>query len=140
LGIVSAVAITIYVLEPAGQPTYVLNKERDGYNMSGDWNGVMYSQYLQRTEHVDMYMDQQGAFFDGDLQSNFGAYTLLGNVTHGALEGDGFFFAGTAPFSGTEYPFRFDGEFVNSDSITGLWQLTIPGGNDAGTFAFGRRF
>lgn len=140
LGVVSNVAVTLYVLEPSGLPTFVLNKELNGYNLSGDWNGLMYSQYLQSTQHADMYMDQQGVLYDGDVQSSFGFYTLIGDILQGGYENAAFYFSGEAPFSGERYPFRFDGQYVNPDSIVGIWQVNIPGGGDSGTFAFGRDF
>lgn len=140
LGILSNVSMTIMVLEPAGQPTYFLNRERNGYNLSGDWDGWMYSQFLNTTEDAEMFMNHQGTLFDGDVESSFGFYNLLGDVTSGAQNGAGVSFWGTAPFDGGEYPFQFDGTFINRDSVNGSWQLSVSGGGDSGTFAFARRF
>lgn len=140
LGVISSVAMTIFVLEPSGQPNFSINRERGGYNLSGDWNGLMYSQFLNTTEDADLFMDQQSNLFDGDVQSQFGFYTLMGAINSGTLDGDGFFFAGSAPYNGNNYPFRFDGSFVNRDSVSGTWQLDVTGGGDAGLFAFNRRF
>lgn len=127
LGVVSGVAITLLVLEPSGHPSYILNKELGGYNLSGDWNGLMYSQYLQTTQPADLYVDQQGSLYDGDVLSSFGFYSLLGDILQGGSEGSGFYFSGEAAFSGTDYPFRFDGQFVTQDSIFGTWQVSFSG-------------
>lgn len=140
LGVVSNAAIHLYVLEPSGQPTYVLNKETAGYNLSGEWDGAMYSQLLQTTQPADLFLDQQGTFYDGSVQVQFGIYTLLGQINQGAIQDNGIYFGGTASFDGNRYPFRFDGEFVTQDSIAGYWQLNVTGGSDAGEFGFSRRF
>lgn len=140
LGIISGVAVTLFVLEPSGQPAYVLNKVQGNYNMSGDWNGLIYSQYLNSTEDAELFMDQQGVLFNGDVQANFGFYSLLGDITNGGQEGSAFYLAGTAPFGNGNYPFQFEGIYVTPDSILGTWILDVTGGGDSGTFAFGRRF
>jgi hypothetical protein len=140
LGVLTGVSITLYVLEPSGEQAYILNKAQNGFNLSGDWNGLMYSQYLQVTEPANLYVDQQGALYDGDIQSSFGFYTLIGDILQGGIDGDGFYLTGEATFSGTRYPLRFDGNFVTEDSIAGIWQVSISGGSDGGTFGFGRHF
>lgn len=140
LGVVSNVAMTIFVLEPSGQPTYSLSKVRGGYNLSGEWDGWMFSQFLNTTQDADLFMTHQGTLYSGSVESSFGFYTLLGNVEAGAQDGTGISFWGTAPYDGHDYPFRFDGNFINPDSVNGAWQLDVTGGGDAGTFAFARRF
>ncbi|NUO18262.1 hypothetical protein HUU59_02300 [bacterium] len=140
LGVISGVAMTIFVLEPAGQPTYVLNRVQGSFNMSGDWDGLVYSQFLNITEDADLFMDHQGNLFNGDLESQFGFYSLLGNITNGGQQGSAFYLAGDAPYGGQSYPFQLDGNYVNPDSIVGVWILDVDGGGDSGSFAFGRRF
>ncbi len=140
LGVVSNVAMMIYVLEPAGQPNYTLSKVRGAYNLSGDWNGWMYSQFLNTTQNADLFIMQEGNLYTGSVESQFGFYTLLGDVTGGAQDGTGISIWGTAPYEGQEYPFRLDGRYINPDSVNGTWQLDVTGGGDTGTFAFSRRF
>ncbi len=140
LGVLSNVAITLYVVEPSGQPTFSLNQENGGFNLSGEWHGQMYSQWLEDQSTALMYMDQQGAFYDGNVQTNYSLYTLQGIIDAGAMESNNFYFGGTTTgtFGGLE--FRFDGSYVIQDSIAGTWYVTGNDLGDQGTFSFWRRF
>lgn len=140
LGIVSSFALTIYILEPAGQPTYTLNREENGYNLSGFWDGLIYSQLLEDWREAELFVDQQGSLYNGDLEAQMTLYTILGDINDGAQEGDAFYFAGLTEFDNNDHPFRFDGEFVNSDSVAGVWQIALPNGQDVGEFRLWRRF
>lgn len=140
LGVFSNVAVTIHVLEPSGHPAYSLNKEIDGYNLSGEWHGQMYSQWLEDQSPALLYMDQQGAFYDGNVQTDYSLYTLQGIIDEGAMESDDFYFGGTTTGTFSGYEFRFDGSFEVQDSIVGTWYVVGNDLSDQGTFTFWRRF
>jgi len=140
LGVVTGYAITIYILEPAGQPTYTLNRETAGLNLSGEWHGRMFSQLLGDWRDAELFVDQQGSLFDGDLEAHMTLYDILGDVNDGAQEGVGFFVSGLTPIANADSPFRLDGSYVTRDSLAGMWQIALPNGQDAGDFAFLRRF
>ncbi len=140
LGLVSDVAIRLNVLDPQGQPAYTLNRVIGGYNLSGEWRGAMFSDVLQDDAESLLYVDQQGVLFDGDIRATFAFSTLSGRIDEGAILGSSFFFGGNTDGSQSGFPFRFDGQFVNSDSMAGSWQVSGNNVFGSGTFLFRRRF
>lgn len=140
LGVLSSVGIDLFVLEPNGQPAYTLNKEVDGYNLSGEWDGQMYSEWLEDQSAASLYLDQQGAFYDGNVESDYSLYSLVGEIDGGAMEASDFYFGGVTTGSFGGYDFRFNGTFENQDSIAGTWYVTGNELYDQGTFTFWRNF
>ncbi len=140
LGVLSSFAISIYILEPSGQPTYVLNREEFGLNLSGDWSGLMYSNLLGEWRDAELFMDQQSDIFIGSAFSSLSLYTVDADLNDGVLDGTGFYFSGITRMDNLDLPVRFDGAFVYRDSIAGSWQISLPDGQDGGQFRFVRSF
>lgn len=140
LGLVADVAIRLNVLEPQGQPTYTLNRIINGFNLSGEWRGMLFSDLLQDDAESLLYVDQQGVLFDGDIRATFPFSTLSGRIDEGGILGSSFFFGGNTDGSQSGFPFRFDGQFVNPDSMAGSWQVSGNNIFGSGTFLFRRRF
>lgn len=140
LGLVSSVDIEVVGIEPSGQPSYRLYYERGGRNLSGKWTGAMHSDYYEAATYPTIYLDQAGTIFSGDIEADYIFWHLTGDIDRGALQNDAFYFAGVSTGSYAGYSFRFDGDFVGSDSLSGHWTIWSSDFNDSGTFILERGF
>ena len=137
--LVNSAGLEVHYTAPTGIAVFRLNREIGGFNMSGTWNGLLYSNFLQQSRNTAMAMDQEGSSFYGTL-----TVTLLEsaqfNFRSGAYNGSAFQLGGTVHYAGTDYPLSWGGNYVTHDSITGTWQAGTNGEIDGGTFYLGRRF
>lgn len=137
-GVVTSVDILLHVIEPSGQPSYRLYRARDGRNMSGKWTGVMQSDYYPAQTFPNIYLDQAGSIFSGDLEADYIFWHLTGIVDRGAQQADAFYFGGVSTGTYSGYSFRFDGEFVADNAVSGYWTIWSSDFNDSGTFSLNR--
>ncbi|MCB9357296.1 MAG: hypothetical protein H6506_00880 [Calditrichaeota bacterium] len=140
LGVFSEASVVLTVLQPSGQPSYTLNKEINGRNLSGEWRGTMFSEYLQDDAAATLYVDQLGALFDGDIRAPYSFYTLSGDINSGSMQNLSFYLGGVTGSDFPGYSFRLDGSFGTPDSISGSWQVYGNSVYDYGAFVFTREF
>ncbi|MBK6767216.1 MAG: hypothetical protein IPG71_13265 [bacterium] len=138
--VASSVAIQLYVLEPSGQPTYLLYYAHDERNLSGKWSGSMRSDYYDTVTYPTAYINQAGSIFSGDIESDYIFWHFTGDIDRGALQNDAFYFGGVSTGLEDGYAFRFDGEFTAPNTINGQWTIWGTDFNDNGTYTLSRDF
>jgi hypothetical protein len=125
--------------QPSGIASIRVNREMEGYNLSGVWGGAMSSSGLQIQNSAVMTMDQSGQLFTGTVRVVlFDTYNFV--VQSGTLSRAAFQLNGTVRLSSVDYPGTFYGTFVSRDSVSGSWQVGNNASIDQGYFAFGRSF
>jgi hypothetical protein len=129
--------LVVQFTAPAGIPSFHMNKESLGANLTGYWTGFMTGSALPDSRSAIMSMDQQGLFFIGTVDVTF-FETDHFVINHGqqntpAIQFDGSMHVGTAYYSALFY-----GNFLTSDSISGNWQAGQNGSQDFGQFVFHR--
>jgi len=137
--IISGVGLAVHFTTPTGIPEFRVNREQDGVNMSGAWNGFMYSRLLSTTRPAVMTMDQRDQLFSGALTVVLWETTLF-QVNSGVANPPSFQISGTAYLGTDTSPCLLYGSYVTSDSLVGNWQLGQNGDVDQGTFSLGRSF
>lgn len=128
--------LTLNYLEPDNITSFRVNREFDGYNMTGLWSGTMTSNQLQVSRNATMAMDQQGQLFYGSIEVSF-FYLWIFTVENGVGNEDAFQLSGTANVSGDSYEAVLVGQYISVDAITGMWESP---GIDQGEFTFTRSF
>jgi hypothetical protein len=136
---VTSSGMTVHFTQPTGIAAFLMNREVNGYNMTGMWVGKIYSNGLGVLRDATMTMDQEGTLFQGTVNVNLFQSAQF-NLSSGSYNAGTFQISGTARMAGNDYPVLMAGNFVNVDSLSGNWQLGTNGGDDAGTFYMGRSF
>jgi hypothetical protein len=131
--------IALHFLEPASIPAVNLNREIDGYNLSGLWEGEMSSTAFQGQQPATMTMDQTGEFFLGTVQVSFYEPWTF-SLNDGNVSGSAFQIAGAVSTSGGELSAILEGSYAGPDSVTGTWSAGTNGEFDRGDFLFTRTF
>jgi hypothetical protein len=135
----STTGLQVHFVAPTGIDAFRLNREIGGFNMSGYWQGLMYSVNLQQQTGAAMSMDQEGSSFYGTLDANLFEHAEI-SFRSGGYNGSSFQMTGTMRISSSDYPVLVAGNYVTHDSIAGSWEAGSNGSYDRGTFAMGRRF
>lgn len=131
--------LSIHFVEPTGIPTFRVNREIGGYNMSGAWNGSMSSTTWQLQNDASLTMDQQGQSFVGSVETAF-FQTIRFEVNNGVANGNSFHLNATM-FSGTSrYTALIYGTYSARDTTAGYWEAGENGSVDNGQFLFFRSF
>jgi hypothetical protein len=131
--------LAVHFTEPVGIPTFRLNREIAGYNMSGSWRGLMSSTALQLQSDATLSMDQQGQSFYGTAETAFiqSAHFELNNgvANAGSFHLTGTLYEGTASVSTL-----LVGTYLARDTLDGNWDAGENGSVDRGEFWFYRSF
>ncbi|RPH94074.1 hypothetical protein EHM69_08350 [candidate division KSB1 bacterium] len=136
---VGAAGLTVHFEEPDDIPAFRLNREVDGYNLSGLWVGPMTSSSAQEERAATMDMDQQGQSFYGTVDVSF-YRTLQFHLTSGAASVASFEMSGILTIGTTDYPAFFSGQYYAPDTVHGYWQAGSSGEVDHGEYLYFRSF
>jgi hypothetical protein len=124
---------------PTGIQSFRVNRELEGYNLTGLWNGSMYSALTEFTRNATMTMDQNGQLFNGEIDVTFDqAYHFM--ITTGTANQNAMQMSGTARISALEFPTLFVGTYSEIDTVQGTWQAGQNSEIDHGDFIFVRSF
>jgi hypothetical protein len=134
-----ASGLSVHYTAPTGIAAIRLNREIGGYNMSGIWQGTMFSNGLLAQRAASLTMDQEGSIYYGTLDVNLGQSAHV-QFSSGGYNANSFQVAGTMRYGTTDYPFTAAGSYVSRDSISGNWTAGDFGSLDHGTFDFRRSF
>jgi hypothetical protein len=131
--------LAVHLVEPSGIPTFRLNREIAGYNMSGSWRGLMSSTALRLQSNATLTMDQQGQSFYGAAETVFlqsARFDLNNGVANEAsYHLTGMLYEGTASTSAL-----WVGDYLSRDTMAGSWDAGENGSVDRGEFWFYRSF
>jgi hypothetical protein len=131
--------LILHFTQPSDIADIRVNRELDGYNMTGIWNGDMSSTGLGIENGATMTMDQLGQLYAGQVNvSLFQTYAF--QINSGTASRAAFQMSGTVRLNSVDYPGYFVGNFVNSDSIYGTWQAGQSVVIDEGYFGFARTY
>jgi hypothetical protein len=120
-------------------PTVLLNREIDGYNLTGEWQGEMLSELFDVIRSAELDAVQVDVLLDGEVRVNFFGM-ITGDIQSGAVNNEFFQLSGTASYSGNSSEFLMVGTYSSSDSIAGNWYLGPNGSQDSGIFLFFRSY
>jgi hypothetical protein len=137
---ISTIGLEFTFSMPTSLSVLRLNREIGGANMSGWWQGTMYSIGYSILSDATMRMDQPGVDFFGDLDVEF-VSNLHGDIDNGAVSAPDFEFEGTGRYGTYTSDIYFSGSYVHQDTIAGNWQ--VGSDNliyDSGSFQFYRNF
>jgi hypothetical protein len=137
--LISSSGLAVHFAAPTGIPEFSVNREQDSINMSGAWNGLMYSVLVGTTHQAAMLMNQQDQLFSGTLTTVIWA-TAQFQFNSGVSNPPSFQITGTTHIGTSDTPCQFFGSYVTADSVAGNWQLGQNGDVDQGTFGLGRNF
>lgn len=136
---ISHTGMTVSFLDPSGIPAFRVNREIDGYNMSGTWNGRISSTYWQLQNDAAMTMEQEGQSFIGVLETSFRQFVRFeinnGVVNEGSFHLNAEMFSGTSRNTAILY-----GSYLTRDTTTGFWETGNDGVTDNGQFILYRSF
>jgi hypothetical protein len=137
--VIGATGLSIHYVSPPTIPDFVVNREVNGTNMSGLWNGMVYSRSLINWRSATMDMDQSGQLYGGSVDFSLGQNVHC-NITTGVTSGGSFQISGTARRGQIDYPIVFNGHYATLDSLVGDWLMGTNGTEDEGSFAFRRSY
>ena len=125
--------------QPSGITPFTVNRELDGFNMTGYWSGDMSSTVIEGQRTANLAMDQAGSLFLGSADvSFFEPWTFT--FTSGTQNVASFQIVGSVSTSGGSYDAQFTGNYSGPDSIGGWWSAGSEGEIDGGEFLFTRSF
>jgi hypothetical protein len=137
--VVSGLGLSVNFTAPTGIPVFRVNKEVNGYNMTGMWNGQMTSTYSINSHDAQMNMTQESALFSGSVNVTF-QQAVTFELSSGAVNGADFQLSGTMGSTANGISALFYGRYESSDRISGYWSAGPNGVNDNGEFVFVRTF
>ena len=133
--------LTVHYTAPTGISAIRLNRGfgTDTLNLTGIWQGTMFSYGLLTNRTASMTIDQEGGLFGGTLDVTLDRAAHV-QVTSGGYSGNSFQFTGTMRYGTTDYSFSAAGSYVTVDSVSGNWSAGDFGSLDHGSFDFRRPF
>ena len=134
----SSVDLRVHFTEPTGIPVFRLNRETNGHNMTGIWNGEMSSTFAPGPQSVTLVMDQTGTVFTGETSVNFFEPWTF-ELSTGSVSGSAFELSGSVHGSST-VPTSWQGYYVGFDTLTGTWNAGGEAEIDGGEFFLSRWF
>ncbi len=138
-GLIEAYGIPLHFTEPSGISEFRLNRELQGFNMSGQWAGLITSQYSVEPMDITMSMDQQGQLFFGTISAAI-PYNAAFTFSSGVANESTFQLVGTVYISPYTIPVYWNGSYLAPDTITGSWQADDNPAYDYGQFLLYRPF
>jgi hypothetical protein len=135
----SSSGLTIHFVEPSDVPAFRVNREINGYNMSGTWDGRMSSAYWQVSNDASLTMEQEGQSFIGTATTAFSQTTSY-EVSNGVANEASFQLNATMYVGANRYSAILYGTYAARDTTSGYWQAGDNGSVDHGEFVFCRTF
>ena len=138
-GLLGGTGLAVHFVEPADIPTFRLNREIAGYNMSGRWRGLMSSTALPQESEATLSMDQQGQSFYGTAETVF-IQSARFELDNGVANESSYHLTGTL-YEGTgSAAVLMVGTYLARDTMQGNWDAGENGSVDRGAFWFYRSF
>lgn len=131
--------LTVHFIEPSGISVAFLNRELDGYNLSGVWNGLMTSATMPEQRTASMSMDQQGQAFYGTVYVTFFHPVQL-EITSGVVSQENYHLYGNMRVGTSTTIMDMTGYYYSRDTVTGYWQAGSNGSVDHGEYLFYRTY
>jgi hypothetical protein len=130
--------LDLHYLEPTGFPSFAVNRQIAGYNLTGRWTGQISSEIYAGSECI-LLAEQRGNGFAGNLTASFVAGFTC-QFTAGSSSGAAFSLSGTGAIGSTTFPVTLQGQYSSADQIHGTWSATGSSYADHGDFVMERAF